>query len=217
MTNIALFDLDGTLTDPAVGIVRSFHHGMEAVGIDPAAHEPLERFIGPPLQESFAGMGLDSRGVAAAIEGYREYYAVTGIFENVVYDGVPELLTQLKTDGWVLGVATSKPEPFANRILDHFGLADFFTVTAGATMDGSRRHKQDVIKHALGQLNWVPHETGKTVMIGDRDVDIAGGHALGLSTIGAVWGYGSVEELIEERPSALASKPSEILQGLPLC
>ena len=210
MTNVALFDLDGTLTDPAVGIVRSFRHGMDAVGINAADHEPLERFIGPPLQESFAGIGLDDGGVAAAIEGYREYFAVTGIFENLVYDGVVELLTELKAEGWTLAVATSKPEPFTNRILDHFDLAQFFTVAAGATMDGSRRHKKDVIKHALDQLDWRDDGQGNAVMIGDRDVDIRGGQALGLSTIGVVWGYGSVEELIEANPDALAENPDGV-------
>lgn len=210
MTNVALFDLDGTLTDPAVGIVRSMRSGMQSVGIDPSNHEPLEQFIGPPLQESFAAMGLDDGGVARAIEGYREYFAVTGIFENVVYEGIPDLLTHLKTEGWTLGVATSKPELFANRILDHFELTEFFEVVAGATMDGSRRHKQDVIKHALQQLNWKPSPQGTAVMIGDRDIDIQGGQAHGLATIGVVWGYGSPEELIEADPSALAADPDGV-------
>ncbi len=216
--NLALFDLDGTLTDPAEGIVGSLLHGMAAVGVDPNDHEPLEQFIGPPLQESFAEMGLDNAGVAAAIEGYRERFATVGIFENKVYDGIPELLQQMQNDGWTLAVATSKPEPFAVRIVDHFDLTQYFEVIAGATMDGSRRHKKDVIQHALDQLH---HQSGaggpKPVMIGDRDVDIKGGQAHGLSTIGVVWGYGSVEELIDAGPSALAAQPSEIPEALELC
>lgn len=217
LLDIALFDLDGTLTDPAVGIVGSLKHGMEAVGIDPSSHDPLEQFIGPPLQETFASMGLDDAAVEAAIEGYRERFATVGIFENKVYNGIPEVLDQMRQDGWTLAVATSKPEPFANRIVDHFGLADYFEVVAGATMDGSRRHKKDVIAHALDQLGGKPSGVAKAVMIGDRDVDIKGGQAHGLSTIGVVWGYGSVEELIDASPSALAAHPSEIPEALQLC
>ena len=215
--NLALFDLDGTLTDPAEGIVGSLEHGMAAVGVDPALHQPLEQFIGPPLQETFGSMGLDSDGVAAAIEGYRERFATVGIFENVLYAGIPQLLQQLKAEGWTLAVATSKPEPFATQILDHFDLSGYFEVIAGATMDGSRRHKKDVIQHALDQLGWKRSGGAKAVMIGDRDVDIKGGKAHGLSTIGVVWGYGSVEELIDAAPSALAGQPSEISEALDLC
>lgn len=214
--NIALFDLDGTLTDPAVGIVNSLRHGMEAVGIDPEQFLPLEQFIGPPLQESFAAMGLDPAGVTAAIAGYRERFAVSGIFENRVYDGIVDILTALASAGWELAIATSKPEPFTTRILDHFELTPFFSVMAGATMDGKRRHKRDVIEHALAQLRWDANAAGRTVMIGDRNVDIAGGAAFDLTTIGVAWGYGSVEELIEAAPSAMAAVPGDLLTILDL-
>jgi len=156
-------------------------------------------------------MGLSPAQVDAAIAGYREHFGVTGIFENRVYDGIEEALDALLAAGWTLAIATSKPEPFATRIADHFELTDRFTVIAGATLDGTRRHKSDVIAHALAQLaDRGDGSIGAGVMIGDRAVDIAGGHRHGLATIGVVWGYGSPEELIEAAPSALSGHPREL-------
>lgn len=130
-----------------------------------------------------------------------------------MYDGVAEVLDQLRRSGWTLAVATSKPEPFAVRILDHFDLADHFDVVAGATMDGSRRHKADVINHAL-TLAAELGEFGDRVMIGDRAVDITGAKAHAMASIGVVWGYGQPAELIAADPSALAAEPSDLLQLL---
>lgn len=205
---IALFDLDGTLTDPAVGIVASFRAGLEAVDIDPDDQGPLERFIGPPLQDSYAAFGLDAKGVDTAVAGYRERFAAGGMFENEVYPGILELLVSLRADGWVLGVATSKPEKFTHLILRHFDLADSFDAVAGATMDGSRRHKYDIIVHALGLLDAKGED--RVIMIGDRAVDIEGAHKAKISAIGVVYGYGSPEELIGANPAALAGTAAEI-------
>jgi phosphoglycolate phosphatase len=209
---IALFDLDGTLTDPAEGITASFRSGLEAVGIDPATAGPLERFIGPPLHDSYASFGLDGDGVEAAVAGYRERFGSGGMFENQVYEGVPELLEELQQRGWRLAVATSKPEHFAVPILNHFGLAAYFEVIAGATLDGSRRHKVDVIHHALRQLE--PPDGARVVMIGDRNADIDGAKAAGVGSIGVVWGYGSMAELIAADPDALAAEPAELVELL---
>lgn len=205
---IVLFDLDGTLTDPAVGITASFAAGLTAVGIEPESAGKLERFIGPPLQDSYATFGLDEATVEAAIAGYRQRFAAGGMFENEVYDGIPELLGALKADGWILAVATSKPEKFTNLILRHFDLYDFFAVIAGATMDGSRRNKYDIIVHALAQIDHRPED--RIVMIGDRAVDIEGAHRANISAIGVVYGYGSPEELIAANPEALAGSPAEL-------
>jgi len=207
---LALFDLDGTLTDPAAGITQSLRRGLKAVDLDADQFLPLEQFIGPPLQESFASMGVGPTDIATAIGGFREYYGSTGIFENEVYEGTDAMLTRLTDAGWTLAVATSKPEPFAIRILDHFNLSDHFSAVVGATLDGTRRHKIDVIAHALSQMSWQPGATSQAVMVGDRDVDIRGGQAHGLATIGVVWGYGTVEELIEAETSALAATPDDI-------
>ncbi len=201
--------MDGTLTDPAEGIVASFRSGFVAVGLDPADHEPLSRFIGPPLQETFAAAGLAPDKVVEAIAGYRSFFATQGIFQNRVYDGIVEVLTGLQADGWLLGVATSKPEPFTERILDHFELTDYFDVVAGATMDGARRHKADVIAHALA-LTAPLGQVRRAVMIGDRAVDISGAKAHGLASIGVTWGYGGIEELVAADPSALAAEPGEL-------
>ena len=216
---IVLFDLDGTLTDPAVGIVSSFRAGLEAVDIDPDDQGDLTRFIGPPLQESFASFGLDSAQVDLAIAGYRERFAAGGMFENEVYDGIPELLGDLRSGGWELGVATSKPEKFTTLILRYFKLSDSFDQVAGATMDGSRRAKADVIAHALSLFNLLPgpiERPERIVMIGDRAVDVTGAQAHRVGSIGVVWGYGSPEELMAARPDALAAEPDELRPMLSL-
>ncbi len=211
--SLALFDLDGTLTDPAEGIAESFRQGFAAVGLDPDDHEPLDRFIGPPLQETFAAAGLDPDAVKAAIGGYRSYFAVQGIFQNQVYEGIDGVLSALKAEGWLLGVATSKPEPFTERILEHFDLAHYFDVVAGSTMDGTRRHKVDVIAHAMALVAPLGG-IRRAVMVGDRAVDINGAQAHGLGSIGVTWGYGSLDELVAAGPSALAAEPGEILELL---
>jgi len=205
----ALFDLDGTLTDPAAGITACIRHGLAAVGFDASDHEPLERFIGPPLSDSFAGIGLSSTQVDEAIAAYRERFAIAGMFENRVYDGIAELLTGLTEAGWTLAVATSKPDVFANRILEHFELDSFFDVVAGATMTDTRRSKRDVLTHALDELG--PRSPdARTIMIGDRRLDIDAAHACDIGSIGVLYGYGSPEELIPANPSALANSPEEV-------
>jgi len=211
----ALFDLDGTLTDPAEGITASFAAGLVAVGLDPDDHGDLTRFIGPPLQDSYGELGLDTAGVEAAVAGYRERFAAGGMFENEVYPGIPKLLDDLTEAGWTLAVATSKPEKFTHLILRRFELADHFTVVSGATMDGSRRHKYDIVMRALEQLDATPAD--RSVMIGDRAVDITAAHKAGIGSIGVVYGYGTPEELIGANPDALAGSPDEIgpLLGLP--
>lgn len=209
-TKLVLFDLDGTLTDPGEGIANSLRNGLELVGIDPSEHQPLQQFIGPPLQESFVLMGVPETELDKAIVGYREHFADIGIFENFVYPGIPEMLAHLVGDGWTLAIATSKPETFARRILDHFDLAQFFDVVAGATLDGSRRHKSDVIQHALDQLPQRLEESTH-FMVGDRNVDIEGGRLHGLDTIAVTWGYGSLSELESCSPSSIVEEPSQVL------
>jgi phosphoglycolate phosphatase len=206
---LALFDLDGTLTDPAPGITGCLRFALESLGHDPVNHEPLERFIGPPLQETFESMGVDA---SAAIEAYRERFATVGIFENRVYDDIPEALQMLAERGWQLAVATSKPEIFANRIVDHFGLADWFDTVTGATLDGTRRHKADIVGEALDRLQATDRPA---VMIGDRSHDILGGRAHGLPAIGVSWGYGSRDELEHAGALAIADTPLELPALLP--
>lgn len=189
-----LFDLDGTLTDPMLGITRSVQYALHRFGIEVDDLRTLCRFIGPPLKESFRDFyGMDDEQATRAVALTREYFAPRGIFENRLYEGIPELLTELQAAGCMLAMATSKPEPFARQIAEHFHLADRFALIGGATMDGTRTAKRDVVRHVLDALG-VEDRTA-AVMIGDRRYDIEGAAAEGIASIGVLWGYGSREEL----------------------
>ena len=189
-----LFDLDGTLTDPMLGITRSVQYALRRFGIEVDDLRTLCRFIGPPLKESFRDFyGMDDEQDARAVALTREYFAQRGIFENRLYEGIPELLTELQAAGCMLAMATSKPEPFARQIAEHFHLADRFTLIGGATMDGTRTAKRDVVRYVLGALD--VEDPTAAVMIGDRRYDIEGAAAEGIASIGVLWGYGSREEL----------------------
>jgi phosphoglycolate phosphatase len=190
---VALFDLDGTLTDPAVGITRSIAHAFDAVGREVPGEDVLRSFIGPPLVDAFGALGLSDADVDRAIGAYRERYSSIGVYENALIPGVTELLERLQQAGMRLAVATSKPEPFAHTILDHFGIDAAFSVVAGATLDQRRRHKDEVVLHALEHLG-LP-DPGRVRMIGDREHDVLGAAAHGVATIGVLWGYGSRAEL----------------------
>lgn len=189
-----LFDLDGTLTDPMLGITRSVQYALRRFGIEVDDLRTLCRFIGPPLKESFRDFyGMDDEQSTRAVALTREYFAPRGIFENRLYEGIPELLTELQAAGYVLAMATSKPEPFARQIAEHFRLADRFALIGGATMDGTRTAKRDVVRHVLDALD--VEDPTAAVMIGDRRYDIEGAAAEGIASIGVLWGYGSREEL----------------------
>lgn len=189
-----LFDLDGTLTDPMLGITRSVQYALHRFGIEVDDLRTLWRFIGPPLKESFRDFyGMDDEQATRAVALTREYFAPRGIFENRLYEGIPELLTELQAAGCMLAMATSKPEPFARQIAEHFRLADRFTLIGGATMDGTRTAKRDVVRYVLGALD--VEDPTAAVMIGDRRYDIEGAAAEGIASIGVLWGYGSREEL----------------------
>ena len=145
-----LFDLDGTLTDPGVGITNSVAHALRKYGITVDDNRELFKFIGPPLHESFeAYYGFSKDEAFTAVEYYREYYRDRGIFENLLYDGIPDLLKFLHSRGHILAVATSKPEIFAKQILDHFTLGKYFTCITGSNLDGTRTKKAEVIDYAL--------------------------------------------------------------------
>jgi phosphoglycolate phosphatase len=188
-----LFDLDGTLTDPAAGITSSVAHALEAVGRPVPGPAALRSFIGPPLLDAFGALGMSDTDAERAVLAYRERYASIGIFESALVDGIDSLLRDLRHAGVVLAVATSKPEPFAHTILEHFGIDDVFRVVAGATLDNRRRHKDEVVLHALEHLG-LPDPT-TVVMVGDREHDVTGAAAHDVATIGVLWGYGTRGEL----------------------
>lgn len=201
-----LFDLDGTLTDSAPGILACLRHALQAVG-HPGLPEPtLARFLGPPLADSLSTeAGLAPDQVAAAIAAYRERFAVTGMFQNSVYPGMVDLLATLRSDGRVLALATSKPEVFATRILTHFELVEFFEVVVGSELDGRRNAKAEVVSEALRRLGHPAR--ADVVMIGDRSHDVLGAHANGLACIGVGWGYAAPGELAQAGAAAIAPDP----------
>ena len=207
----ALFDLDGTLTDPGEGITRSVQYALAKFGINVENRQELYCFIGPPLHESFeVYYGFSRPDAMKAVDYYREYYAVKGIFENLVYDGIPEVLAELRDSGVGICLATSKPELYAKQILEHFGLDGYFTAVAGSEMDGTRTKKAEVVERALGLLG--SPDVRDCVMIGDREHDVLGGAAHGLDTIGVLFGYGGREELERAGATYIAADPADIVK-----
>lgn len=206
-----LFDLDGTLTDPKVGITTCIAYALNSFGITVESLDDLEHFIGPPLKEQFMeSYGFDDRQAEQAVGKYRERFAVKGMYENEVYDGIEELLQALKAEGKVLGVASSKPEVFVNEILKHFHLDGYFDCIAGADMEGKRTEKEAVVADALQRLGITENEKPKTVMIGDRKYDVLGAKAHGLASIGVVFGYGGYEELQHAGADQIAMTVAEL-------
>lgn len=188
-----LFDLDGTITDPGLGITNSVMYALNKFGISDK-RENLYKFIGPPLAKSFQMYyGFDEKKAKLGIQYYREYYTVDGIFENIVYDGIEEMLKSLQQDGRKILMATSKPEKFAKQILEYFHLTSYFDFVAGATMDESRVAKADVISYAIE--NFEIKNLDEVLMVGDREHDILGAKAVGIDSMGVLYGYGSREEL----------------------
>lgn len=214
-----LFDLDGTLTDPEEGITKCVQYALEHFGIKETDRTKLTGFIGPPLLDSFQEFyGLDKKQALEAVEKYRERFETVGLFENEVYPGIKEMLAALQDEGKVLGVATSKPDVFANRILEHFGLSGYFTVICGASLDHKvRSTKADVIREALQELKITPDEAReKVLMIGDRKHDVIGAREAGIPCIGVEFGYAEPGELKEYGADYIASTVRE-LQEVFLC
>lgn len=211
MYDYFLFDLDGTLTDSAEGIINSVSYALNKLGIEVTDRDALRKFIGPPLMDSYQKyFGLNEEQSRQAVSYYREYFAAGGLFENEVYAGIPELLTELKSRGKKIFLATSKPEVYAIQILEHFNLACYFDFMGGASMDSSRSHKSDVVRYVLTNAN-IP-DLNKAVMIGDREYDITGARENGLHSLGVTYGFGSREELADAGAEHIVDTPAEILQ-----
>ena len=207
-----LFDLDGTLTDPAEGITNSLMHAQRRLGMAVSPREALYVFIGPPLIETFMSeWGLTREESQQALLYYREYFTDRGIFENVPYAGIDQCLAELKAAGLRLFVATSKPEPLSLRILEHFDLLKYFEAVAGSTMDERRTKKGEVIAFALDAFGLDPDET---VMVGDREHDVIGAAENGIPCVGVLYGYGSREELTAAGAGALAADLGELTKLL---
>ena len=210
---IALFDLDGTVTDSGPGIVNSIRYALEKYGLPVPEEKVLRTFIGPPLKEQFQAVcGLNEEEGARMVEAYREYYTDRGIFENSVYSGVPEMLERLKESGVRILMATAKPEKFARRIAEHFDFAKYFEFIGGACMDGRRTDKYEVIEYVIRQCGISEEERESAVMIGDRSHDVTGAKKAGLNSIGVLYGYGCKEELEKAGAGELAALPSDVVE-----
>ena len=198
--NTILFDLDGTLTDPAEGITKAVEAALNHYGITVADRAALHKFIGPPLDESFPEFyGFDAARTAEATEVFRAYFDRQGWRENIPYPGVEDMLRDLRAAGKRLLVATSKPEVFALRIMEHFGLARYFDHICGAPMDNQEGAKKAaVIRDALRRAG--VEDLSTAVMVGDRRHDIDGARQAGLEAVGVLWGYGDLQELEESHP-----------------
>lgn len=205
------FDLDGTLTDPKTGIVNCFRHALEQMGRTPPTDDDLARYIGPPIFDTFhALLGTADRAhVDRAVAHYRARFAEQGLYENLLYDGIPEALEALRNAGAALYLATSKPTVYAARIVEHFGIGKFFRDLYGSELDGTRGDKKELIAWILKRENISPDECR---MVGDREHDAIGARANGVAPHGVLWGYGAEEELRAAGCVALYARPEELAE-----
>lgn len=207
---IVLFDLDGTLTDAAPGIVNGMRIVFDRFGIDQPDDATMRTHLGPPLAVTWREhYGFTDEQITQALAIYREYYHDVGMFENEVFDGIPQLLKQLRGDGITLATATSKPDFSATRIIEHFGLIEYFTFIGAANLEGTRDSKALVIEHTLEQLE-ANARTHRILMVGDRHHDVHGAREHGIDTIGVLWGYGDAQELTEAGTIALVESPAHL-------
>lgn len=201
-----IFDLDGTLTDPGVGITRSIQYALARYGKTEKT-EALYKFIGPPLRETFRNYyGFTIEQAEEAVSYYREYFSDKGIFENEVYPGIPELLESLCSDNRKIYLATTKPVVYAEKILRHFRLYDYFSSVSGSNLDGSNGDKKELIAAIINRFNM----TEASVMIGDRKYDIEGARANGILSVGVTYGYSEPGELAGASPDFIADTVADL-------
>ena len=211
MIKVVLFDLDGTLTNPKEGITKCVQYALRRFGIERECEE-LISFIGPPLKEKFMEYAsLSEEDGIKAVEIYRERFAPIGLFENELYDGILQLLENLKKQGKVLAIATSKPTVFAEKISEKFGIAPYITLLEGSELDGRNTDKALVIKNAMQKLG--AHKEN-TIMVGDREHDVIGARKNGIDCIGVSYGYAADGELEKSGALKIADTPYELLKIL---
>jgi len=212
---IILFDLDGTLTDPKEGITRSVQFALDSLGILEPDLDRLVCFIGPPLLDSFRDFfGLNPEQAKQGLLKYRERFQAKGIFENALLPGVPEMLRALKEAGKVIALATSKPEPFALQILEHFEILPYFDAVVGSGLDESRGSKAEVINEAFLRLEIKEEQKREIVMVGDRKHDVIGAKLCGIHSLGVAFGYAPAGELEESGAEHLVQTVEELAQFL---
>lgn len=211
--SVVLFDLDGTLSDPKIGITKSVQHALQKAGVMVNDLDELEPFIGPPLQVSFQEIyGFNDTQITRAIRDYRERFTERGMFENKLYEDIPALLAHLKQQGYILTIATSKPTVFAEQIIKYFQLESYFDLVVGSHLDGSRSAKGEIIAGVLQQLDSYPKE--QFIMIGDRKYDLIGARENQIDAIGVTYGFGSLEELKNEEPTYIVDHVNDLLKYL---
>ncbi|WP_028560836.1 HAD family hydrolase [Paenibacillus pinihumi] len=207
--NVILFDLDGTLSDPKIGITKSVQYALEKFGIYEPDLDKLEPFIGPPLDESFKKFyGFNEEQCKRGIAYYRERFKEKGMYENILFPDIPKLLEQLNAAGKVLVVATSKPTVFAEQILKYFSIDHYFDLIIGSNLDGTRVAKTEIISHILGEMK--SYDKRDFIMIGDRKHDIVGANNTGIHSIGVLYGYGPLEELQQASPTYIVDHVTEL-------
>ncbi len=208
-----LFDLDGTLTDPGEGITNSVMYALRKFGITVEDRRELYPYIGPPLTDSFMRYhGLSVQQAEQALRYYREYFGDKGMFENTPYEGIASFLNDLQKKGYILLVATSKPEEFTVEILQHFSLDRYFSFVAGNTLDESRPTKASVIAYLREKYPDI--RADNALMIGDRKYDVEGAKLHGLRSIGVLYGYGSREELTQANATAVVENLDELAEAI---
>lgn len=206
-----LFDLDGTLTDPAEGIIKCYQHSLSQMESPCPSPEELSTFIGPPIRPTFAAIlqSSDSSVIERAVALYRERFSTVGLFENAVYQGVPEMLTELQKAGYKLFVATSKPQVYAAKVLSHFSLDGHFIKVQGNDLDGRLDDKVELVSELIAEYQLKPAET---IMVGDRWHDVKAAKGNRISSIGVTYGYGSEEELLEAGADYICHQPLELVR-----
>jgi phosphoglycolate phosphatase len=209
--NVICFDLDGTLSDPKLGITRSIQHALRGLGRPVPTADDLTWCIGPPLLGSFKKLLGSRKEAENALLLYRERFTETGIYENELYPGIAAALSGLKSSGRRMLVTTSKPKAFADRIIEHFGLSPYFEAIYGSEFDGTRSDKSELLGWVVAQERLSP---AKTVMVGDRSHDVAGGRKNRMATLGVLYGYGTMAELLEAGADDLCQSPTDLMLHL---
>lgn len=205
------FDLDGTLTNPEEGIINCIRYAAEHYGVT-IDRKDRRKYIGPPLVDTFIELlGPDVQQAEEAVAKYRERFRPIGLYENEIYDGVPETLAQLKDMGYVLCTASSKPQRFVDTILEHFDIKKYFDFVGGASMDGKISKKEDVINLVLEETGFTPQQV---LMVGDRMFDLTGAKEFGMDAVGVLYGFGSYEELSSYDNIALLNDISQLINIL---
>ncbi|MBQ6878070.1 MAG: HAD hydrolase-like protein [Oscillospiraceae bacterium] len=211
MTKYVLFDLDGTLNDPYEGITSCIRYALSTVGLDETDEKTLRTFIGPPLRDTFAKYGFDEEKCEELVAKYREKFLVTGIHQNIPYNGSAEMLKILHEHGCKIALASCKPEGACKIILEETGMLKYFDVVSGATLDKTLDTKPAIIKLSLDRLGVAENDLDNVYMVGDRDMDMVGARENGICAIGALYGYGDEKELLGAGADHIIKKPLDLI------